>query len=407
VAFANFQASLISAEANLLNREAALRNVLGLPPTVPARIIPVTPPSSERLPIDWDFIVDLAEERRPDLLQLKLIIESDVAQLRQAENFALPSVDAVALQRFNGLEGRTPTGDRIGTSGDQFTDWTLGINVTVPLGLRQSRAVLRRQELLLARDRANLDLGLHNTIHILAANTRNLDQFYEQYLAFRQVREAAEINLEVQSKKFGSGLSIFLNVLQAITDWGNSVSAEAQSLAQYNSELANLERETGTILETHGVELYEDQFSSRGPCFKDRCYPLSIFPGDNSERYPTSDEPAENFFNLKEYKFDSDEPLPGLKPPLPIPPPTGLKPLLPNTPMNPKPAEAQKPSGPASKPKVKPMGNPIQPEKPQESAWQSAPEFDWSLVTQGIDGIQPAGAAGGIEPKKHAHRSGE
>jgi hypothetical protein len=48
----------------------------------------------------------------------------------------LPRADAVALYRWNGLEGRMPNGEEIGTNGDAFTDWTLGVNFSVPLYLR-------------------------------------------------------------------------------------------------------------------------------------------------------------------------------------------------------------------------------------------------------------------------------
>src|SRR5205814_252981 len=135
-----------------------------------------------------------------------------------------------------------------------------------------------------------------SSVHVLAGNVRNLAQFYEQYKAFRETRAAARVNLEQQLAEYRVGRAIFLNVLQAITDWGNAVSAEAQSLSQYNTELANLERQTGTILETHGVRFTEERFRSIGPlgrCAEPRCYPSSVVPGPNASRYPTSSEPIE------------------------------------------------------------------------------------------------------------------
>src|SRR5262249_7427973 len=96
--------------------------------------------------------------------------------------------------------------------------------------------------------------------------------------------------------------SIYLNVLQAVTDWGNTVSAEAQALTQYNTELANMERQTGTILQTHSVQFFEERYPAVGPwgrLCKPRSYPESLPPGPNAERYPVTDEPAENSFNLQ------------------------------------------------------------------------------------------------------------
>ena len=164
--------------------------------------------------------------------------------------------------------------------------------------------------MLVVRDRANLEQGLHSAAHRLALSTRNLDQFYEQYGAYTETRTAAEINLNAQSARFQRGVVIFLNVLQAITDWGNAVSSEAQSLAQYNTELATLEAETGTILEAHGIRFVEERFSFIGPlgCLNQKCYPAAIAPTENDERYPVSDEPAEEAFDLENPVEGIDDP---------------------------------------------------------------------------------------------------
>ncbi len=301
VAYTNFKANLISARANVLQREAALLNVMGLSPTDIGEVIPITPPHKGRIDFDWYQLVSLTERYRPDIIELKLIMEADAQRVISAQNLAQPQLDAVASYRWDGLRGKTPSGANIGTNGDDFTDWTLGVNFSVPLGLRQSRAAVRQQELLVIRDRANLEQGLHSATHRIALSVRNLEQFHEQYKAFLETRDAAEDNLQVQDAAFENGITIFLNVLQAITDWGNSVSAEAQALAQYNTELATMEAETGTILEAHGVRFVEERFSFVGPlgCFDQECYPSAISPTGNDPRYPVSDEPAEEAFDLK------------------------------------------------------------------------------------------------------------
>ena len=62
--------------------------------------------------------------------------------------------------------------------------------------------------------------------------------------------------------------------MQALNDWGNAVSSEAQQLLTYNMALAILERQTGTILETHGLVFNEERFRAAGPLpCHDRLYP--------------------------------------------------------------------------------------------------------------------------------------
>ena len=325
VALSNFKASLIGAEAGLLQREAGLRNILRLAPTDPERLVLTTPPSPVRIEPKWDEILRLAEERRPDLIELRLIIEADEQTLILANNSARPQVDAAMLYRWNGLEGRTPSRVELSSAPGQFTDWTLGVNFSVPLGLRKDRAGLRRAELILLRDRANLEQGLHNVIHTLAGNVRNLAQFYEQYQAFKETRMAARDNLDQQFAGFKAGSVPYLNVLQAITSWGDAVSAEAQALNQYNSELANLERETGTILETHGITFMEEQFRAIGPLGRHghpRSYPASVVPGPNADRYPAGADPIEDSFKLPSLGGPEMPPPPELfAPAFPVPMP--------------------------------------------------------------------------------------
>ncbi|MBM3998926.1 MAG: TolC family protein [Planctomycetes bacterium] len=313
-ALASFRSSRIASRGALLNREAAFRNALGLPPYDERRLIPVTPLTVERFEADWIGLLELAEVRRPDLIELKLILEADEQLLLQADNQARSRLDGVALYRWNGLRGEMPNGSDLASPAGQYTDWTLGVNFSVPLGLRQARASLRRQELVLLRDRANLDQGMHNAVHTIAATLRAGDQFYEQYLALREAREAARKNLEIQRAQYELGRVIFLNFLQAISDWGNTVTAEAQSLAQYNATLASLERQTGTILETHGIRLYEERFGSLGPLGRWGrvwCYPSAVFPMGDGDRYPTGERPAEEIFDLEE--------IPARRRPRPVP----------------------------------------------------------------------------------------
>jgi outer membrane protein TolC len=307
VTYNQFRASLKAAQAAVLDREAALRNLLGLPPEDGRRIVPTSAPTTRRLAADWKPLVGLAEQRRPDIIELKLITEADRLRLLQAENQALPRVDVSALYRWNGLSGTMPNGESISTAPGQFTDWSVGINFSVPLGLRGERAKVRQQKLIVERDRANVDQSVHGAIFELAGAVRDMDSAYEQYLAFKETRIAADVNVKVQNERFkaggvGQANFTYLNVLQALTDWGNAVTSEAQQLLLYNIALAALERRTGTILETHGLVFAEERFRAAGPlplpCF-DRAYPSAQPPVGAPERYPGTNEPSENVFDLK------------------------------------------------------------------------------------------------------------
>ncbi len=330
VALTNFRASLITSRAGLLDSEAALKNVMGMPPNDGVRLIPVTPPTRNEIGFDWQQITSTATVSRPDLIELKLILDADEQQIIQSKNLARASLDATGSYTWNGLSGELATGRTIRSPLRSSGDWTLGLNFSVPLRLRASRANLRSAELLLAKDRANLRQGRHAAIHDLAQTIRGLASSYAQYKAFVETRKAAFVFLEREQKRNQTGLANFLVVLQAITDWGNAVSSEARALTQYNAQLALLERQTGTILETHGIRFCEERFMSLGELGvigEDGSYPRALKPQGNAMKYEGGDKPSEEYFDLKDFpnrgerssKPDNTLEIPDPPAPAPIP----------------------------------------------------------------------------------------
>lgn len=351
-ALAGFRANLVTSESNLLAREAALRNILGLLPASTELYVPVSPPTFSRQEIQWPAVYELAAQQRPDMIELQLVLEADEQLLIRARNQAQPRLDATALYRWNGLEGRTPDRTLVSSRPGEFTDWQLGVNFSVPLALRRERATMRQQELFIVRDRANIDQQLQTVSFILNSGLRNLDQFWTQYEAFRMVREASRVNLEIQFQEYMAGRNIYLNVLQAITEWGNSVSREADALTQYNTALATLERETGTILEVHGIRFAEERYGSVGPLgrlFHPRLYPKAMAPGGEEPRYPGGTAPAENTFDLRN--------------PIERPPATGPDPYL-EQPREPVPDVLPELAVPETLPPPAPEGRPLQLPRP-------------------------------------------
>ncbi len=303
LALENFRASLLSSQANVLQRQAALLNILGLPPYEAERTVPVTPMLEDLITVDWNLINELAQRERPDIIELKLILEADEQRLLIADNQARPQLNGIALYRWNGLEGITPGGNRVRSGSGDFEDWSLGVNFSVPLGMRAERAALRQRQLIIQRDRANLGQGLHNMQQLLALSLRNVEQYYAQYERYKAVRAAARKNLEQQLAQYNEGIIQFIVVLQAIVDWGNSVSSEAQALSQYNTEIARLELQTGTILQAHNVVFFEERFRSIGPmgrCGKDGCYPQSNPPSATVARYAGGSQASEEYFQLED-----------------------------------------------------------------------------------------------------------
>jgi hypothetical protein len=192
---------------------------------------------------------------------------------------------------------------------------------------------------LIQRDQLNLQQGLHQASHDLAVTVRNLELAYAQYRRYQEVRQAAQENLD-QQIEIGNELEQFIVLLQAIVDWGNAISSEAQALVLYNSELAALELQTGTILESHGITFVEERYGAIGPLGRRALpvmYPATTPPTTSVARYPEGEKPSEEQFNLVDpLRFDGiDQPkLPPTVPEnsLPDSTPNDIK-LLPDDPM--------------------------------------------------------------------------
>jgi outer membrane protein TolC len=292
VSYGNFRAAQVTAEANVLTQEALLRNLLGIPQVERVRINLTSAPGVDQKITNWQNILRLAGCYRPDIIELKLVLEADQQNLIVAQNQSLPQLNASARYRWNGLEGTSPFGPHLSSEGE-FGDWQVGVNFSVPLGLRKERAGVRQQEFLTVRDRANLQQAMHGAAYKLASNVRNLDQYYEQYQLYKRTREAAMVNVERQMADYLAGRrTLYINVLLAINDWGNAVNNEYQALVQYNSELARLERQTGTILETHSVRFCEERERMVGPLgrFCDGAYyPRDMQPVHGAMPAPMAD----------------------------------------------------------------------------------------------------------------------
>src|SRR5258708_33072039 len=124
-----------------------------------------------------------------------------------------------------------PNGEHLSTGPGQFGDWSIGVNFAVPLGLRQERANVRQQKLLINRDQANVEQSVHAAVHQLASTVRDLDNAYEQYLLDKQTFAAAKDNLFYQDARVKTGGEvIFLNFRQAPLPLGKTIAAHSQQL---------------------------------------------------------------------------------------------------------------------------------------------------------------------------------
>jgi outer membrane protein TolC len=278
--YEKFRGDRLQSLDQVLENERTLRALLGLPIEDGKRIIPVdTPTVAPYLP-DWESALRDAMELRPELVLAREELKAKQLQVQAQLNFMKPDLRSFANYAVNGLGDRLDgSGSRVDNGGvvrsdnalrdlasDHFTNWTVGLQLTVPLGYRQESAALRQARLSLAQSFWQLrDMELRSQ-RFLAAAYREVGANYDIIKARRASRIAYAEELEGRFKEFisgkatqqqGAGGAVVDFLLQAQTDWTTALSAEYVAIQQYNISLARFEFARGTMLKHDSVVIQE------------------------------------------------------------------------------------------------------------------------------------------------------
>ncbi len=205
-------------------------------------------------PVNADASIQEALEKRPEYAAQKLTLQNTDLNLRVARNQLLPSLQLQGNVGLNGLNGSAGGDlDRL-TSGD-FTQWSAALVLTYPLGNRSARSAFIQAKL--SHDQAGTSLLnlKRQIISQVREAVRRIEADVRRVEATRAARVLAEEQLRVEQKRLEAGVTTTFNVLSFQRDLAIAQVSEIQAIATYNQDLANLELQKGTILETNHLEL--------------------------------------------------------------------------------------------------------------------------------------------------------
>ena len=223
---ANKEYALTDAENPLETANSSLANTLDLEDG--ARVEPQEEPPVEPEQPDLDESLETAFARRTDWLRAEVDMEFARMGLRSAENNLLPdlSLSAQAANR----------------DGWNRTDWSGGLNLTVPLqdeeprrALQRARNSLARAEMALAERRQSIRIEVRRAVHNVAVALRQID------LA-RQARDLAERKLDVERRKLQQRLSSAFQLGRFEDDLVIAQGRELDATARYRDSLTGLDR---------------------------------------------------------------------------------------------------------------------------------------------------------------------
>ncbi len=241
-------------QGNLRKKVLQLRQLIGGQPTVQPLFLPSERPSENPPPEDLSELVQVALANRPALNEIRERLSEKRIALRVAENQVLPSLDFRGAYRISGLGEQLNAGLRQAATSD-YTDWTLGMVMEVPIG---NKVALSRRQI------AELDMArIHIRLNALEQNvafevTELISELQAQWqrleIAKRQAQETQEwlrvSKIRYTQPRASSSsqdwLLLALTDLQsAMRSYVDAVSDVGEALAEYNTLLAELNQAQG------------------------------------------------------------------------------------------------------------------------------------------------------------------
>ncbi len=225
-----------------------------------ALLLPVDRPVIEARMLDVAQAVQAAMVNRTDLQSARRARDRTNASLRLLDDQRKPAVDLVAAYSLNGVGGTqilrqtgTLGSEIVGTTPGSYLDvlrslgtfdyptWSVGVNVSVPLGRRAADAAYARGQVERRQTDvqiATLELQVAAQITRLAESVRSAEQ---QVQAAAVARQLAQRRLEAEDTRRAAGLSTNFLVLQAQRDLTAAQTTELRAQLDYRTALVDFD----------------------------------------------------------------------------------------------------------------------------------------------------------------------
>jgi len=259
--FYETRAQLELALNQLYTAEAGLRRLIGMPMNDGTVLRPVTEPARTELKPDWEACLQDGLSKRTELRRQKWQIKSLQLQLDAARSLVRPQLDAVGSYAVNGFGDRLISEDRSSgygsMTGGDLTTWGVGLEMSIPLGLRQARSQARNYELQLSRANAVLAAQERSIAHDISIAMQEVSAAWRAAESNYNRVQAAEERVRLLKAEQDIGTLTLDLVLRAQASLAEAEAAYFRQVVAYNKAITSLNLASGNLLETNGVWLAE------------------------------------------------------------------------------------------------------------------------------------------------------
>ncbi len=267
----------------VLQAEANLRRLLGLPQSDGTIIRPIEQPFMGDIAWEWNALLANSLTNRIEIRQQLWRMKQRELELFASKNFLQPRLDAIATFRNNGFGDRLVGGDSRfssaltdSVSGDH-NEWELGVTFDMPIGFRQAWAGVRNSELQLTREKNVLMEQEKQIAHELGSAVRAHRQAFRsaqlghnRMLAAQDAYQARKAAYEADSVS----VDLLLDAVRRMANAQNQFD-RAQTDLQLASEAIFLQ--SGSSLSNHAIDIGRSDLAS-DLCVGGDC-PRSSFSG--------------------------------------------------------------------------------------------------------------------------------
>ena len=264
--------SLVETGLNqVYRRESDLRRALGLPMNDGTVLRPSMEPTKVEFKPDWESCLTNGLTKRVELRRQKWQVKSLQLQLNAARSLVRPQLDVVGNYGVNGfgdkLISQNGSSGYGSMTGDNLDTWTMGVEMSMPIGFRQARSQVKNYELLIARANAVLDAQERSIAHEIAISIQDVSVAWAAAQSNLNRLRAAERRVELLKVEVDSGTAIVDVVVRAQSSMADAERAYYEQLVAYNKAITYLNLATGTLLEVNNVHLAEGSWT--GEAYED------------------------------------------------------------------------------------------------------------------------------------------